>query len=68
MKRAITCCTGECNQGRACPLLPNHVPVVVRMPPPRVQLTGGRIPLRRRVRRFLRALLHFFTARKADLS
>ena len=21
MKRATTCCTGECNQGRACPLL-----------------------------------------------
>ncbi|GAC1664428.1 MAG: hypothetical protein PVS3B2_00030 [Candidatus Dormibacteraceae bacterium] len=62
MKRATTCCTGECNQGRACPLLPPRGPVVVRMPPPRVQLTGGRIPRARRMRRFLRALRDFLTA------
>lgn len=62
MKRATTCCTGECNQGRACPLLPQRGPVVVRMPPPRIQLTGGRIPRARRARRFLRELWNFLLA------
>jgi hypothetical protein len=36
--------------------------MVVRMPEPRIQLTGGRITRARRLRRFLRSLRDFLTA------
>jgi hypothetical protein len=32
-----------------------------------VQITGGRIPVRRRAARFLRALVHFLKHRKVPL-
>lgn len=35
---------------------------------PPIQMTGGRVPFGRRLRRFARALLAFFTAQRIDLS
>jgi hypothetical protein len=60
---AHTCCTGECDQGRRCPLVVPRVSACAGRPEPvrqrrgaPVQVTGGPIPRRRRARRFLRAL------------
>ena len=66
-------CTGSCASGRArcnCPtgqteLANTHAHLhLVRSTPsrPPIQVTGGRVPRGRRVRRFLRALWEFFTA------
>lgn len=64
-------CLGNCNQGRAdCDCeLSNVVPLRPRSPVcVRPDITVHRISRVRRMRRFLRALFHFLTARKADLS
>lgn len=54
--RATTCCDGTCSQGRTCPLVPRRCPEVMRMPAPRIQVTGGKVPRMRRLKRFWRAL------------
>jgi hypothetical protein len=72
--RPLPHCTGSCHGGRApcnCPTglteLANGVPLreqLVRSIPsrPPIQISGGRVPRTRRVRRFLRALWDFLTA------
>lgn len=62
-------CTGGCNQGDStcdCELASAHAPrlELVRSVPsrPPIQVSGGRVPLRRRARRFMRALWEFFSA------
>lgn len=63
---ATKCCNGECNQGRACPVreseLSNVVPLRPEFPAPPFGITGGRVPLLTRAKRFGAALLDFLTA------
>lgn len=72
--RCHRCDCDQCSLPCTCETeLANTVPMrkqLVRSVPTRVpvQLSGGRIPFARRVRRFVRALFHFLLARKADLS
>lgn len=63
-------CSGSCNQGRttcdcelsnAMPLRPRSMVLI------RPAITVHRIPLTRRVRRFLRDLVRFFSARRFRL-
>lgn len=72
-------CGRNCNQGRACTCVASQTELANATPPrlelvrsvpsrPPIQVTGGRVPLRRRVRHLVRALFHFLTAEKADLS
>jgi hypothetical protein len=68
------CCDGRC-MGGDCPLIVRRVPAqpcahqpVRQRAAVGVQLTGGRIPRARRVRRFFRAIASFLLNRKVDLS
>ncbi len=63
---STACCNGECNQGRTCPAreseLANVIPLRPEFPAPPFGITGGRVSLRTRARRFTGALLAFLSA------
>jgi hypothetical protein len=66
MPRALLPCRWN-RHGRAVPdpqasELDNVVPLRPDLPPIAVQVTGGPVPLRKRARRFGRALFEFLTA------